>query len=316
MGMIYLQNGGLSIGTMFLVYYYTTILLIPLRNLVNEASDLQQANASLQRIGQLWTDSGEIIRYGEDQLVGTDLSVRFDQVSYSYDGVNDVLDKVSFHLPAGKTLGIVGKTGSGKTSVTRLLFRLCEVREGAVSINGIEVREIDLTRLRKSIAFISQNVELFEGTLKDNITMFKEGIADSEILRIFEAMSISSWLYAHPDGLSRFIERDGSNVSAGEAQLIALARAFLKKPGIVIMDEAVSRMDPLTEKLVHQALDTFLQGRTAIIIAHRLSSVGKADYILTLHNGRVIEFGETKRLVQDPDSEYTKMLKKGSEAHA
>lgn len=316
MGYIFLKGGSLTLGTMVLVYFYITILLVPLKNIVAEISDLQHVKASLIRINELLDYKNKVTDSGKRVINEKDLSIQFQNVSFSYTESNLVLKNVSFDIPANKMVGVIGRTGSGKTTLARLIYRLCDPREGIISVNGININQYRLNDLRKHIAIISQNIELFEGTLRENITMFNEGIEDSVIWNIINMLSLSDWISKMPEGLNRKIERDGKNLSAGEAQLIAFARAFLKTPKIVIMDEATSRIDPLTEKLIERAIVSLSRNVTMIIIAHRLSTISMSDYILVMQHGEVIEFGETRMLEQEHRSVYRRMMEEGGQINA
>lgn len=316
MGLIYLYDTRLSLGTMFLVYYYMTILLVPMKNIVNEVSDLQQVNASLSRINELLNYRSKVEDTGCLRITESRLSIRFDEVSFSYD--NDVrgIHNVSFAIPANRTVGIIGRSGSGKSTLAKLIYRLCDAQHGTISINGTDIRRYSLENLRSGIAVISQNIELFEGSLRENITMFKENVSDEDILNIIGLLCMKGWIDNIPEGLDKKIERDGKNLSAGEAQLIAFARAFLMKPQIVILDEATSRIDPVTEKLIEGAFSILMKNCTVIVIAHRLSTIRKSDYILIMQEGEVIEFGETKKLEWDTSSTYFKLIGAGDGINA
>jgi len=310
MGLLSVHGSGLSLGTMFQVYYYMTLLLVPLRNIVGEMSDLQQAGASADRVRELLADasrtdskqSGRSFRWNGDDGI----PVSFDNVSFGYDGTDPVLRGVSFHIPAGRSLGIVGKSGSGKTTVARLLFRMCDAQHGSVALGGTDVRTLDKDSLRAAIAYVPQHVELFEGTLRDNITLFDSGVSDQRVMEAIALLRLDDWLKAVPGGLDRRIERDGSNLSAGESQLLAMARAFLRSPGLVILDEATSLLDSATERTIGNAINALTRSRTSIIIAHRVQAVENTDYVLLLRDGQAVEFGETALLARYPSSEYAK----------
>jgi ATP-binding cassette subfamily B protein len=308
MGLLYLRDGALSLGTMFLVYFYMTLILVPLKNMAAEVSDLQHVHAAWQRICELLHYETKVENTGTCELAGDSWSVRFDEVSFGYDAGTKVLNRISLEIPAGKTVGIIGRTGSGKSTLVKLLYRLCDAQEGAIFVNGVNSKHVQLGSLRAGIAVVSQNVELFEGTLRNNITMFKEQIGDVQIWDALDRLSLSEWVRSQPSGLDRSIERDGRNLSSGEAQLIAFARVFLKRPAIVIMDEATSKIDPLTEKLIERSVVRLMKPCTAIVIAHKLSAIRQTDYMMVLRNGEVVEFGETARLAGKTESVYAAIL--------
>lgn len=309
MGLLSIRGSGLTLGTMFQVYFYITLLLVPLRNIVGEISDLQQAGASADRVRELLDhadgEAEEHARpYNRDD---TAMSVRFDNVTFGYDATNPVLQGVSFYIPQGRSIGIIGKSGSGKTTIARLLFRLCDTQQGTIAIGGSDIRSFRRESLRSAIAFVPQHVELFEGTLRDNIAMFDTGISDEQIVDAITVLQLEDWLKTIPGGFDKRIERDGGNLSAGEAQLIAFARAFLRRPDLVILDEATSRLDSAAERKIGKAIRALTRDRTSILIAHRLSTVERADYVLLIRNGQMVEFGETALLSRDPSSEYAKL---------
>ncbi|TNJ62915.1 ABC transporter ATP-binding protein [Paenibacillus hemerocallicola] len=309
-GLLTLRNADLSLGTVFLVYYYITLLLVPLRNIVYEISDLQQAGAALQRIGELLDEEDRSsptgVRIGEFE----GLSVRFDNVTFGYEETKPVIRNFNLDLPPNRTIGIIGRSGSGKSTIAKLLFRSCEAQQGMVSINGTDIRRIDADSLLTLIAYVPQSVELFEGTLRDNVTMFDATVGDELIWETFRMLRMDEWARRFADGLDTTIDRDGMNVSAGEAQLIASARAFLKRPKLVILDEATSRIDPDTESATRQAIEELMRDRTVVIIAHKLSTVANTDFLLVMRDGKAVEFGETRLLADDPSSEYARMRKK------
>lgn len=321
LGLLTLRGASLSLGTMFLAYYYIALLLVPLGNIVAEMSDLQQAGAALQRIGELLEaeadapgNTGTGTAYAQSIDAEAPLSAAFVRVTFGYDETKPVIRELSAFFPAGKTVGIIGQSGSGKTTLAKLLFRLAEPQRGTVSFNGADARRLDPERIRAQIAYIPQNVELFEGTLRDNIAMFDRSSSDERIRETIRLLRLEHALLRHPAGLDRPIERDGRNVSAGEAQLIAFARAFLKQPKLVILDEATSRVDPATERAIGEAIGVLTRGRAAVVIAHRLTTVEKADFILVMRDGEAVEFGETGALANNPASAYARMRKEAGMA--
>lgn len=311
MGILYLHSSSLSLGTIFLIYFYITILLVPLKNLVAEVSDLQHVNASFLRINELLDYENKVSDTGTLTMKNGRLSVGFDKVSFRYVDAKPAVQDVSFAIPAGKTVGIIGRTGSGKSTLAKLLYRLCDAQEGSISVDGNDIKHFKLSELRSRIAIVSQNIELFEGTLRQNITMFQENVTDERVWEIMDVLSMRQWLDQLPEGLDHKIERDGKNLSAGEAQLIAFARAFIKNPGILIMDEATSRIDPLTERLVDRAIALLTKDRTVLMIAHKLSTIQSADFILVMSGGSLVEFDERVKLEANPDSVYASLIREG-----
>jgi ATP-binding cassette subfamily B protein len=222
-----------------------------------------------------------------------------------------VLDDVSLHLEPGEVLGLLGRTGSGKTTISRLLFRLHDVRSGAVRLGGIDIRDPRLDELRSRVGLVTQDVQLFAGTLRDNVSLFDPDVSDAELIGVFESLDLAEWLEELSDGLDTVLGHTGRGLSAGEAQLVALARVFLKDPGLVVLDEASSRLDPHTEELLEHAMMRLLQGRTGIVIAHRLTTVRRADSVLLLDGGKVAEAGRRDELAADPHSRFSQLVRAG-----
>jgi ATP-binding cassette, subfamily B, bacterial len=220
-----------------------------------------------------------------------------------------VLKGVSFELRPGETLGLLGRTGSGKTTLIRLLFRLYDTTSGSVQLNGVRLPELALDSLRARVALVTQDVQLFQGTIRQNLTFFDPAVSNERLQQVTEALGIRSWIDSLPQGLDTALSAGGSGLSAGESQLIAFARVFLKDPGLVILDEPSSRLDPATERLLTQALDGLLEGRTGIIIAHRLETVQRVDKIMVLADGEIVEFGARVELERDPRSRYSALLR-------
>jgi ATP-binding cassette subfamily B protein len=248
------------------------------------------------------------------------LSVVFDGVSFGYDdggaggnGADSVLDGISFDLEPGKVLGLLGRTGSGKTTLSRLLFRLYDPTVGAISLGGADVRAVGLSDLRQRVGMVTQDVQLFGASVRDNLTFFSARFSDEQLLAVLKELGLWDWVQALPDGLDTKLEPGGKGLSAGEAQMLAFARVFLKDPGLVILDEASSRIDPATERLLERAVDRLLEGRTAVIIAHRLATVQRADEIVILEGGSVCERGPRQVLANDPASRFYGLLQTGLE---
>jgi len=222
-----------------------------------------------------------------------------------------VLHNLSFRLQAGRVLGLLGRTGSGKTTIARLLFRWYDPQEGEIRLGDVDLRRARIDALRARIGLVTQDVQLFQASLRDNLTFFDPAVSDEKLVATLEALGLTGWLARLPQGLDSPIS--GEALSAGEAQLVALARVFLKNPDLVILDEASSRLDPATEALLGQVLDRLLQGRSAVIIAHRLQTVDRADDILILEQGQAIEHGPLRQLAADPDSHFARLLRTGIE---
>jgi ABC-type multidrug transport system fused ATPase/permease subunit len=320
-GIVLFQGGALTIGTIYLIYRYVELLERPIQQLGRRVQELQRAGTSILRIQELLSLRSHIPDVGQTHLPAGALAVRFEQVSFQYSQTADqanlplrlALQDLSFALSPGEVLGLLGRTGSGKTTLTRLLFRLYDSTQGQIFLGDIPLPEIPIEHLRQRVGLVTQDVQLFHASVRDNLTLFSSAVADDVILQVLHDVGLESWYRSLPDGLDTHLAPGGSGLSAGQAQLLAFVRVFLKDPGLVILDEASSRLDPATEQLLERAMDRLLAGRTAIIIAHRLRTVQRADRILILEQGRRVEYGQRDRLAQTPDSRFAQLLQLGLE---
>jgi ATP-binding cassette, subfamily B, bacterial len=303
------RAGVISLGTVYLLFRYTSMLREPLEQTSNELQNVQAAVAGFARVGQLLAERPSVTDTGERALPAGALPVELDGVGFAYrDGV-PVLDGVTLRLPAGRVLGVVGRSGSGKTTLTRLLVRLADPTEGVVRVGGTDLREVGLAALRARVGLVTQDVQVFAASVRDNLTLFGAADADdARLIEVLDSLGLGSWRRALRDGLDTTLGPGGAGLSAGEAQLLAFARVFLRDPGLVILDEPTSRVDPETEARIERALDTLLVGRTAIIIAHRLATLARADEILVVEQGRVAEHGARLALAADPRSRFARLL--------
>ncbi|HET6318327.1 MAG TPA: ABC transporter transmembrane domain-containing protein, partial [Chloroflexota bacterium] len=291
--------GEMTLGTVYLISHYTGMLIGPIERITNEMQDLQRAGAGLERVQELYTHRS-VLSDGEGRaLPRGPLGVEFDGVTFVYpdEAVEPVLHDVSFRVEPGKVLGLLGRTGSGKTTATRLLFRLYDPTQGAVRLGGVDVRRPHLDQLRERVAVVTQDVQLFSGSVRDNLTLFDPDVPDERILSVLEDLGLTEWQRALPNGLDTQLGSGGHGLSAGEAQLLAFTRAFLSDPSVVVLDEASSRLDLATEQLIERAVDKLLRDRTGVVIAHRLATVQRADQILVLEDGKVAELGRHSDLL-------------------
>ena len=306
-------NGHITIGTVYLIFHYTNMLGQPIEHFTQELNNLQKATGSLVRILELFRAERTVLDGRGIELRPEPLSVRFENVSFAYNQQDAVLDGVSFELAPERTVGLLGRTGSGKTTITRLLFRLYDPDEGRVLLGGNDIRDARISDLREQIAMVTQDVRLFHGTVRDNLTFFDRDVPDERFSEVIEELGLSEWYRTLPEGLDTRLQPEGGGLSAGEAQLLALTRTFLKDPSVVILDEASSRLDPSTENQIERALDRLIAGRTAIIIAHRLASVQRCDEIMILEQGRIVEQGDRRQLAQGPNTRFHELLQIGLE---
>ena len=303
----------ITLGTVYLTFYYTNLLETPIQQIRTELQNLQQAGAGIERVQQLLHMQSGISDGGEATLPSGPLAVEFSSVSFGYNADDMILHDITFTLRPGRVLGVLGRTGSGKTTLARLLLRLYDVQEGTIRLGGVPIHEARLREMRQHIGMVTQDVQLFHATVRDNLTFFNPNISDARILAVLDDLGLAAWYSSLPQGLDTELGSDGEGLSAGEAQLLAFARVFLANPGLVILDEASSRLDPATERLIERAVNKLFTGRTGIIIAHRLGTVQRADEILILEHGRMPEYGERQVLAQDSNSRFAQLLRTGLE---
>lgn len=307
------RNGSLTLGTAMMLYFYADLLNEPIQTIREQMDELQRARAALRRLIKLKAIQPTIVDGAGGSLPEGPLSVGADHVAFQYEEGRPVLKDLSFHLEPGAVLGILGRTGSGKSSLIRLLCRFYDPQGGKIKLGGVEIDRLPLDHLRRKIGLISQEVGLFGGTLRENLTLFNPAVTDEQVWSAIGSLGLTSWFSRFDEGLDSRIGPNGGGLSAGEAQLLALVRLSLRDPGLIILDEFTARIDPVTEALLQEAVDRLLANRTAIIIAHRLTTVERADQILVLEQGEIVEWGARAHLAQDPASHYSQLRQAGHE---
>jgi len=299
-------RGSITVGTAYLILQYMQLVRRPIEQMTQELQEMQKAAGGIVRIDQIRRLRSSIAD-GDVDLPEGSLAVEFERVSFSYEE-RGVLDDVSFDLAAGRSLGLLGRTGGGKTTITRLIARLYDPDQGVVRIAGHDLRRVRSESLRRSVGVVTQDVQLFRATVRDNLTFFAAR-SDQEIHAVLDAVGLGSWI--REVGLDTVLGPGGQGLSAGEQQLLAFARVFLQDPGVVILDEPSSRLDPVTEMLLATATERLYAGRTVVIIAHRLETVRLADEIMVVDAGRIVEHGSRQTLADDPTSRYAGLLATG-----
>lgn len=305
--------GTLTIGTVYLIFQCTQMLSQPIDQIRREIQDLQQADASMARVESLLATKPHVVDGPGLALPPGPLSVELDNVSFAYAADAPVLSHVSVSLAAGRVLGVVGHTGSGKTTLTRLLLRFYDPQAGAVRLAGIDLRTVRLAAIRSRIGLVTQEIQLFHASVRDNLTLFDDRVPDERIRVVLETLGLADWLRELPCGLDTLLSSSGAGLSTGQAQLLACARILLREPDLVILDEPSSHLDPATDRLVQAALGRLLAGRTGIIVAHRLATLDCADDILVLEDGQVREYGSRLALAADPTSRFARLLRVATE---
>jgi ABC-type multidrug transport system fused ATPase/permease subunit len=311
--------GTLTIGSVYIVFHYVDMSYHPMEQIRAQMEDLQKAGAAISRIEELLATETRLKPEGSHPVDGGALSVEFDRVTFAYDDAGEerddevVLHDVSFTLAAGRVVGLLGRTGSGKSTIARLVTRLYEPQTGTVRLGGVATWDARVADFRKRVGMVTQDVQLFRASVRDNLTFFNDAVPEERILDAIHRLELDTWLASLPDGLDTMLDTGSGGLSAGQAQLLAFTRIFLEDPGVVVLDEASSRLDPATEALIERAVDHLLENRTGIVIAHRLATVTRADDILILDDGRVVEHGERVDLVADPASRFSELLATGME---
>ncbi|MGB9770504.1 MAG: ABC transporter ATP-binding protein [Candidatus Kapaibacteriota bacterium] len=289
----------MTIGTFFAFIQYAEMFYRPIRDLSEKFSNLQNAMASSERIFQI-LDTPANIETKSGNVVFDSLkdSIEFRNVSFSYDGENEVLHNVSFKINKGETIALVGHTGAGKSTIVNLLCRFYDVSNGEILIDGININDYNLESLRKKIAFVSQDVFLFSRKIIDNLSLGSDSLGYDEIVGAAKEIGSLEFIDRLPEKFDTNVIEKGITLSAGQKQLIALTRALIRNPEILILDEATSNIDPELEKQIVKSTYKLISGRTSIVIAHRFSTIQKADRIIVLHKGRIKEVGRHTELLQ------------------
>lgn len=308
------SRGQVTLGTVLVLFRFVQMVQAPLERIGEQLSEFQKAVAGLRRAARLLgTPVG--LAPGTEVLPPGALSVELDGVSLDYgasspdgEGATPALSHVDLHLAPGTSLGVVGRTGSGKTSLGRLLARFWDPTDGVVRIGGVDLRHVDPTSLRARLAIVTQEVEVFRASLRANLTLFGAIAAeDRDLHEALTAVGLDAWCASLPDGLDTPL--DGTaRLSGGEAQLLAFARVLLTDPGLVVLDEATSRLDPATEVRVQAATEHLRRGRTLVVIAHRLATLDGLDEVCVIDEGTVVEHGPRSTLAADPDSRFAGLL--------
>jgi ATP-binding cassette subfamily B multidrug efflux pump len=291
-------NGTSSPGTLVAFTMYVNMLFRPIRTLADRFNTLQMGMVSSERVFAVLDTKDYVADTGEikpDHLQG---KIQFDQVWMAYSGEDWILRDLSFEAPPGSTIAIVGATGSGKTTIINLINRFYEYQKGSIRIDDIDIRDMDVHAIRNQIAVVLQDVFLFSDSIANNITLNNPEITREQIIAAAVKVGADSFIQRLPSGYDFNVMERGAMLSAGQRQLIAFIRAYLFNPAILVLDEATSSVDTETEQLIQQAIDTLTHNRTSIIIAHRLATIQKADVILVMEKGQIVERGNHQELLR------------------
>jgi subfamily B ATP-binding cassette protein MsbA len=298
-GAVMVLNGSLTLGSLVAFISYLHFLYGPISRLVEIDNVFQDTIAAGERIFELFDAPPDITDLpGAVDLTSTNGEVGFQNVSFHYDTGDEVLHEVSFHMHSGEIVALVGPSGAGKTSIANLICRFYDPSQGCITLDDQDLRMIKLASLRRLIAVVLQDTFLFNTTIRENLLIAKPEASDAELEAAARAAFAHDFIVSLPDQYNTEIGERGVRLSGGQKQRLALARAILANPRILILDEATSSVDAEAEYLIQQALDSVLHGRTALVIAHRLSTVRNADKIIALESGRVVEIGDHEDLLQ------------------
>ncbi len=291
---------GLTTGELSSMFTYTTQILSGLMNLSMVFVMITMSRTPMHRCYELLSEEPDLISPENPVMEVADGSIDFENVSFRYSAKaqHRALKEVNLHIPAGATVGILGGTGSSKSTLVQLIPRLYDVSEGSLKVGGVDVRNYDLTTLRDNVAMVLQKNELFSGTIKQNLRWGNADATDEELIHACKLACAHEFIEGFPDGYDTYIEQGGTNVSGGQKQRLCIARALLKKPKILILDDSTSAVDTKTDALIRQAFAEEIPGTTKLIIAQRVSSVQEADLIVILDNGMVVATGTHEELLQ------------------
>ncbi|WP_242121468.1 ABC transporter ATP-binding protein [Aestuariivivens sediminicola] len=303
-GLNVVLGGSVTQGVLIAFIMYVPMLFRPLRQIADKFNTLQMGMVAANRVFKVLDTTSQIDDNGTYVAHHFKGNIEFNKVRFSYVEHEEVLKGVSFKVNAGETIAIVGATGAGKSTIINLLNRFYEINHGTISIDTINIKEVTLASLRSQIAVVLQDVFLFADTILNNITLNDPDISEAKVIEAAKAIGVHDFINSLPGGYNYNVKERGAMLSSGQRQLISFLRAYVTNPSILILDEATSSVDSYSEQLIQNATDQITKGRTSIIIAHRLATVKKADKILVMDSGRLVEEGTHKELLKNKDGYY------------
>ncbi|WP_413775640.1 ABC transporter ATP-binding protein [Micromonospora sp. RTGN7] len=299
-------DGTLSVGQLTAFLFLVTLFIQPVQIATEVLNEAQNAIAGWRRVLDVLDVAPDVADPGEQgrELPSGPLDIRFAGVGFAYPGGPPVLHEVSLEIPEKSRVAVVGETGSGKTTFAKLLTRLMDPTDGEVLLSGVPLQQVRFASLRSRVVMVPQDGFLFDATVGENVRFARPELTDAELTAAFTELGLTDWLDGLPAGLRTPVGERGEALSVGERQLVALARAYVADPDLLVLDEATSAVDPATEVRLQRALDAVTRGRTTLAIAHRLSTAQAADEVIVVDRGRVVQRGPHDELVRDPDSIY------------
>lgn len=289
-------NGYISVGVISAFIVYAKQFSRPINEIAQIYGQLQTALAGAERVFAVLDEQNEEMS-GEQLKEEKEAAVTFEHVNFSYEPGHQVLHDFTLKVPSGKKVALVGSTGSGKTTVVNLLMRFYDVDSGTIRIDGQDIAKVSRENLRKSVAIVLQDTVLFTDTIRKNLQYAKEDATEEQLQQAIEMSRSQKMLSALPKGMDTMLETGGGNISQGQRQLLAIARAFVANPKILILDEATSNVDTRTEKAIQSAMQKVMENRTSIVIAHRLSTIRDSDLIVVMDQGKIVEQGNHETLL-------------------
>ena len=298
------EGGGITLGVVVAFIELSQMLFRPLRQIADKFNTLQMGMVAAKRVFDVLDTQAEIEDTGTIQLTSTKGEIKFKDVHFGYVKDVEVIKGISFKVKSGETVAIVGATGAGKTTIINLLNRFYEINSGTILIDGVSIQDYTLQSLRSHIAVVLQDVFLFADSILNNITLKNPSITEEQVIQAAKKIGVHEFIMSLPGGYHYNVKERGAMLSSGQRQLLAFLRAYVSNPSILILDEATSSIDSYSEELIQIATDKITKGRTSIIIAHRLATIKKADKIIVMDAGKVVEMGSHKELLQLKNGYY------------